>query len=95
MNNEQEKKTGSKVEKKQIKQVLTIYFTEELIDSMDDLIHTARKEMPEFKRRKLNRTFLLQLLLDEIILDYSLYQKESFVWRLLLSSKENESKNYC
>lgn len=92
MNSKQEKEIEST---KQTKQVLTIYFTEELIDSLDDLIHTARKEMPAYKRRKLNRTVLLQLLLDEIMTDYSRYQKRSFVWRLLQSSKENESKNYC
>lgn len=84
MSNEQEKEIEST---KQAKQVLTIYFTEELIDSLDDLIHTVRKEMPVYKRRKLNRTFLLQLLLDEIMTDYARYQSESFVWKLLLSSK--------
>jgi hypothetical protein len=80
MNNEQEKKT---------EQVLTLYFTENLVDSLDDLIHAARKEMPIYKRRKLNRTTLIQLVLNEIMDNHEKYKSESFVWKLLLNAKEN------
>jgi hypothetical protein len=73
---------------KQTKQVLTLYFTENLVDSLDDLIHSARKKMPAYKRRKLNRTTLIQTILDEVMDDYAKFQEESFVWKLLLNTKD-------
>lgn len=88
MNNERKIESGSSEIKKQAKQVVTLHFTENLVDSLDDLIYQARKEMPIYKRKKLNRTTLVQLVLDEIMNDYAGFQDESFVWKLLLDTKE-------
>jgi len=74
---------------KQEKQVLTLYFTTELVDSIDDFIHLAKKQLPAYKKRKLNRTNLIQLILDEVMQDHAKFQGESFVWKLLLTSKDN------
>lgn len=89
MDNKQEKETESTIATKQTKQVLTLYFTEELVDSLDDFIHLAKKKLPVYKRRKLNRTTLIQLILDEVMEDHAKFQNESFLWKLLLSAKNN------
>ena len=90
MNNKQEgKETESEVKVKQEKQVLTLYFTTNLVDSIDDFIHLAKKQLPAHKKRKLNRTNLIQLILDEVMQDHAKFQDESFIWKLLLTSKDN------
>lgn len=88
-NNKEDSKIESTLSTKQPKQVLTLCFTENLVDSLDDFIYLARKELPIYKRRKLNRTTLIQLILNEVIEDYEKFQKESFIWKLLLNSKES------
>ena len=87
-NKQEDKKIESIPSAKQPKQVLTLYFTENLVDSLDDFIHLARKELPIYKRRKLNRTALIQLILDEVMEDYAKFQNESFLWKLLLNTNE-------
>lgn len=86
MNNKQEE-IELELATKQEKQVVTLYFTPDLVDLIDDFIYLAKKRLPVYKKRKLNRTNLVQLILNEVMNDHMKFQEESFLWKLL-NSKE-------
>jgi hypothetical protein len=88
------KKDGKETEltpAKQERQVLTLYFNVELVDNIDDFLHLARKKIPVYKRRKLSRTTLIGLILQEVMDDYAQFQSDSFLYKLLLTSKDNQT----
>lgn len=68
------------------KQLTSIYLNVELIESIDDFIYFAKKELPLNKRKKLNRSAFIQLILSEVIEDHSRCKDESFLWKLILAS---------
>lgn len=74
---------------KQEKQILTLHFTVGLVDDIDDFIYTAKKELPARRKRKLNRTTLLQLILEEVMDDFSKFREDSFLWKLISAIEEN------
>jgi hypothetical protein len=54
------------VEAKKEKEMLTIYFEPDLVNDLDDFIHLTKKQLPVHKKKKLNRSIIIQLVLKEI-----------------------------
>lgn len=74
---------------KKEKEMLTIYFDPDLVDDLDDFIHQTKKQLPVHKKKRLNRSLLIQLVLKEVFDEHTKFEKESFLSRLISTWKSN------
>jgi hypothetical protein len=77
------------VEAKKEKEMLTIYFEPDLVNDLDDFIHLTKKQLPVHKKKKLNRSIIIQLVLKEIIDEHMRFEKESVLSKLISTWKDN------
>jgi Glu-tRNA(Gln) amidotransferase subunit E-like FAD-binding protein len=69
--------------RKKEKEIVTHYLDKSLVDLIADFIHETRKELPTAKRKKLNRTLVISLIMNEVMTEYSQFKDESFLARLI------------
>jgi uncharacterized protein YqeY len=74
---------------KEEKEIVTHYLDKNLVDLIADFIHETRKELPTAKRKKLNRTLVISLIMNEVMIEYSQFKDESFLARLIKKWKSN------
>jgi hypothetical protein len=82
MENKEEKAgTGENVgiEKSVEKEMVTHYFELDLIDDIADFIHQFRKQLPLNKRKKLNRSLILKVVMTEVMKEYKTFGNDSFL----------------
>lgn len=77
------------MEAKKEKEIVNIYFDSDLVNDLDDFIHNTRKQLPIHKKKKLNRTAIVTLILREVFDDYSNLKKDSFLSKLISTWKDN------
>jgi hypothetical protein len=69
--------------RKEEKELVTHYLDKNLVDLIADFIHETRKELPTAKRKKLNRTLVISLIMNEVMTEHSQFKDESFLARLI------------
>jgi uncharacterized protein YqeY len=69
--------------RKEEKEIVTHYLDKSLVDLIADFIHETRKELPTAKRKKLNRTLVISLIMNEVMTEHSRFEDDSFLARLI------------
>jgi hypothetical protein len=69
--------------RKEEKELVTHYLDKNLVDLIADFIHETRKELPVGKRKRLNRTLVISLIMNEVMTEHSQFKDESFLARLI------------
>lgn len=77
------------MEAKKEKETLTIYLDLDLVNELEEFIHQTRKQLPAQKKKRLNRTAIIQLVLKEIMEDQAKLKNESFLSKLISTWKDN------
>lgn len=77
------------METKKEKEIVNIYFDLDLVNDLDDFIHDTRKQLPIHKKKKLNRTAIITLILREVFNEHAKFKKDSFLSKLISTWKEN------
>lgn len=71
------------------RETVTHYFDKTTVDLMADFIHETRKKLPLTKRKKLNRSLLINMAMFEILKENSKFGADSFLSRLIEEWKKN------
>lgn len=77
------------VEAKKEKEIVNIYFDLNLVNDLDDFIHNTRKQLPIHKKKKLNRTAIVTLILKEVFDEHAKFKQDSFLSKLISTWKDN------
>ena len=77
------------MEAKKEKEMLTIYFDVDLVNALDDFIHHTKMQLPVHKKKRLNRTTIIHLILREVIDEQARVKNESFLSKLISTWKDN------
>lgn len=77
------------MEAKKEKEMVTIYFDLDLVNDIDDFIHQTKKQLPVHKKKRLNRTTLVHLVLKEIMDEHARFKNESFLSKLISTWKDD------
>lgn len=77
------------MEAKKEKEIINIYFDLDLVNNLDDFIHNTRKQLPVHKKKKLNRTSVITLILQEVFDEYAKFNNESFLSKLISTWKDS------
>lgn len=76
-------------ERKQPKEMISFYCDLNLVNFLDDFIHLTKKELPINKKKKLNRTSIIHLILRALMEDWAKKQDQSFLNKLILEWKND------
>ena len=76
------KEGSTNKESAQVREVLTIYFNVDLVNQVDDFIHQNKKNLPISKRKRLSRTTIIGLVLQNAFDDYSKFGHNSELWNI-------------
>lgn len=73
--------TSESLEKKE-RELLTFYFPVGLVDQFDEFIYHTKKQIRVNKRKKLSRTALAQMILQDVFDEYAKFGDKSYLWRV-------------
>lgn len=65
------------------REVLTFRFNTDLVEQIDEFIYQNRKQLPFKKRKKLNRTTIVGIILQDVYGDWAKFGNNSYLFRLL------------
>jgi hypothetical protein len=74
-------------DRNQKKEQMALYVSPELIEKVEDLLFNLKKQLPRDKRKKLNRSQLLELILEAVILEYETSRLDSPIQKIISSWK--------
>ena len=77
----------SEQDKNQKKEQMALYVSPELIEKVEDLLFNLKKQLPRDKRKKLNRSQLLELILESVIFEYETSRLDSPIQKIISSWK--------
>jgi recombinational DNA repair protein RecT len=72
---------GESVEKEE-KELLTFYFPVGLVDQFDEFIYHTKKQIRVNKRKKLSRTALAHIILQDVFDEYAKFGNKSHLWKV-------------
>jgi hypothetical protein len=67
-----------------------MHLTSELVEKTEDMIHDLKRGMPSAKRRQLNRSKFLELLLEALTDQYKTNQQNSSVKQIISFWSQSE-----
>lgn len=68
----------------QAKEKVNMYLSSEIVEKIDDFVFHFRKQLPREKRKKLNKSKLYELILENALTEFSANGQEGMLGEIIL-----------